>query len=370
MAKGFNASGDILTKTRDGQDLNKIWQQYQEMLDAFNATRQPLIDLLTFAVTDVIEDVAQAIEEDFEPASEFGVPKAVRPQTVIQSRAYDFYWYDVAARFTFQFLADATAQQVDIVAAQILEADNRLVFGRVMRRLFNNTNNTTIINTLPYQAKPLYNADGEFIPTYKTNTFTPGSHTHYVASGAAGLDSGDIEALAGLLEEHGYNRVNGYQIVILMNPANVTPQLRAWRAGVVNQNSAVASYDFVPPSGTNIILPSTVQLFGAQPGPTFAGFDVIGAYGPYLLVQDGNIPAGYMFAFATTGGNAAANLIGIRSHANTELQGLIQKPGDRNGYPLINSTYVHGLGTGVRTRGAGAIMQITAGSYAIPTIYA
>lgn len=370
MPKGFNASGDLLTKTRDGQDLNRIWDDYQNLLNNWNATRQPLIDLLTFSTDQIVDDVTQAVEEDFEEASEFGVPKSVRPQPTIQQRAYDFKWYDVAARFTFQFLSDANARQVDMVQAQILEADNRLMFKKVMRRVFNNTNNNTTINGVVYPAKPLYNADGEYIPDYAGTSFTAGTHTHYVTSGAATLDSGDIESLAGLLEEHGYRRSMGYQIVVLMNPATVTPQLRAWRAGQTNQNAAVASFDFVPPAGTNIILPSTSQLFGSQPPATWGGFDVVGAYGPYLLVQDANIPAGYLFAFATRGGGSTTNLVGVREHANSSLRGLILKGGDRNQYPLINSTYIRGFGTGVRTRGAGAVMQVTAsGSYTIPTIY-
>lgn len=370
MAKGIHSSGDILTTTRDGQDLNAIWNQYQELLDNWNATRQPLIDLLSFNVTEFIDDVIQGIEEDFEEASEYGQPKSVRPITTVQQRAYDFKWYDVAARFTFAFLADATARQVDMVQAQILEADNRLVFKRVMRRLFNNTNNSTIINNVAYNAKPLYNADSEFIPDYAGTSFTASTHTHYVTSGAATLDSGDVEALVALVEEHGYKRATGYQVVVLVNPASA-PTIRLWRAGVVNNNAAVAQYDFVPPRGVNIILPSTVSLFGDQPAQTFAGFDVVGAYGPYLVVQDSNIPAGYLLAFATLGSQQSANLVGIREHAQASMRGLILKGGDRNNYPIVNSTYVHGLGTGIRTRGAGAIMQVTAaGSYTIPTAYA
>lgn len=369
MAKGFNTSGDILTTTRDGQDLNKIWSDYQDALNDFNATRQPLIDLLSFSVSEVIEDVSQAVEEDFEESSEFGVPKSIRPALTIQQRAFDFKFYDVAARFTFRFLADATARQVDAVAAQIMEADNRLIFKLVMKRLFNNVNTSTLINGTAYNAKPLYNADSEYIPPYKTNTFDPATHTHYVSSGAAGLDSGDLEAIASLLEEHGFTRGNGYQIVIMVNPAQANP-IRLYRAGVVNQNGAVATYDSVVPQGTNIILPSSVQLFGNQPQQTWNGFDVVVSYGPYLVIQDGNIPSGYLFAFATQGGAATSNLVGIREHANASLRGLILRGGDRNEYPLVNSTYIHGLGTGVRTRGAGAVMQITAGAYAIPAIYA
>lgn len=370
MAKGIHASGDILTTTRDGQDLNAIWNQYQELLDAWNATRQPLIDLLTFAVDQVIDDVAQGVEEDFEEATEFGQPRAVRPLTTIQQRAFDFKWYDVAARFTFKFLSDATARQIDMAQQQILEASNRLEFRLVMKRLFNSANNNTVINNATYQAKPLYNADSEYIPPYQGVTFNAATHTHYVTSGAAQLDSGDVESIASLLEEHGYKRSAGFQVIILVNPANA-PTIRLWRAGQANNNGAIATYDFVPPVGTNIILSSTVQLFGSQPQQTFAGFDVVGAYGPYLIIQDNNVPAGYMAAFATAGGQQSLNLIGIREHPNTSLRGLILKGGDRSAYPIVNSTYIRGLGTGVRTRGAGAVMQITTnGSYTTPTVYA
>ncbi len=370
MAKGINATGDILVRTRDGQDLNILWNQYQELLDAWNATRQPLIDLLTFSVTEIVEDVAQGVEEDFEESTEFGQARAVRPLTTIQQRAYDFKWYDVAARFTFRFLSDAPARQVDMVQQQILEADNRLQFRLVMKRLFNSANNNTVINNVAYQAKPLYNADSEYIPPYQGNTFNAATHTHYVTSGAATLDSGDVESGASLLEEHGYKRSAGFQLVVLINPS-AAAGIRLWKAGQVNNNGAIATYDFVPPTGTNIILPSTVQLFGSQPAQTFAGFDVVGAYGPYLIIQDNNVPSGYMVFFATAGGSQSANVIGIREHPDQSLRGLILKGGDRNQYPIVNSTYIRGMGTGVRTRGAAAVMQVTAsGSYTTPTLYA
>ena len=370
MPNGIHASGDVLTRTRDGQDLNAIWNQYQELLRAWNATRQPLIDLLSFNTDQIVDDVAQGVEEDFEEATEFGQPKSIRPNVTIQQRAYDFKWYDVATRFTFQFLSDASAAQIELAQSQVLEADNRLIFKKVMRRLFNNTNNTTIIQNTAYQAKPLYNADSEYIPDYAGVSFNAATHTHYVKSGAVTLDSGDFETLVSLLEEHGYKRATGYQIVVMINPAQA-PSVRSWRANVANLNGAVAQYDFVPPRGVNIILPSTVALFGDQPAQTFAGFDVVGAYGPYLVIMDSNIPTGYLFAFATQGSATSTNLVGIREHANSSLRGLILKGGDRNQYPIINSAYIHGFGTGIRARGAGAVMQLaTAGTYDIPALYA
>jgi hypothetical protein len=85
VPNGIHASGDVLTRTRDGQDLNAIWNQYQELLRAWNATRQPLIDLLSFNTDQIVDDVAQGVEEDFEEATEFGQPKSIRPNVTART---------------------------------------------------------------------------------------------------------------------------------------------------------------------------------------------------------------------------------------------------------------------------------------------
>src|SRR4051812_4155321 len=97
MAKGYGTSGDIITRTRDGQDLNAIWQSYQDALASFNAVRQPMIDLLSFKVTDIIEDIVQPGQERFEQATEFGIPLSIRPAPAVTQRAYPFYWWDTRA---------------------------------------------------------------------------------------------------------------------------------------------------------------------------------------------------------------------------------------------------------------------------------
>ena len=45
MAKGYSSSADILTRTRDGQDLNKIWDDYQAALALFNVDGLPFDQL-------------------------------------------------------------------------------------------------------------------------------------------------------------------------------------------------------------------------------------------------------------------------------------------------------------------------------------
>lgn len=372
MAKGIAASGDILVATRDGQDLNKIWNDFQDAIRAFNANRQPLIDLLTFSVTNVIEDIVAPGTERFEKASEFGIPKSIRPMPAPTQRAFPFEWWDLRAGYTFQFLAGngntqgASAAQLDTVLTQAMEADNALLFDQTMKALFNNVNRSTTITNLPYTVTALYNADSTYIPQYNGVTF-PGSHNHYIGSGAAALDSTDLDQLANLIIEHGYSRAQGYSIMIMVNQTE-GDVIKTFRRGVVNNNTQTAVYDFIPASGVGFMLPVGWDVAaGSQPSNRFAGMDVIGAYGPYLIVQNNNIPSGYMVAAATAGQSSTLNLIGIREHSNASLQGLVQKPGNNANYPLIDSFFIRGMGAAVAQRGAAAIMQVVASAtYTVP----
>jgi hypothetical protein len=76
-----------------------------------------------------------------------------------------------------------------------------------------------------------------------------------------------------------------------------------------------------------------------------------------------------MVGFATGGQDALPNPIAFREHTNASLRGLRLVKGRTPDYPLIDSVYNRGFGTGVRYRGAAVIAQVTAGAYAIPTQY-
>jgi hypothetical protein len=288
------------------------------------------------------------------------------------SMAYDFKWYDIATRYTWKFLAEASASQLESIHQGVLEADNRLVFKKVMNSLFRNTNRTATINGANYNVYALYNADGTVPPDYKSNTFN-GTHTHYVSSGAATIDSGDLDSvttgLFQLLREHGYGEANGTQMVVMVNPAQGA-SIRTWRANQTNANSAVAMYDFIPATNQPaLIVPNAQGLLGSQPSGNYRGLTVIGSYGPALVVEEEYVPAGYVVILGTGGEGALQNPVGIREHANPNLRGLRLLAGDRTGYPLVNSYYSRGFGTGIRQRGGAAVMQITAGAYAIPSQY-
>ena len=368
-AYGYNASADILGQTADGRDLNEIWSDFQESLRIQNEARQRLIELLTFQVTNIIEDVPQFGGGDFEEMSEYGVPKSIRPTGSILQLGYPFKWYDLAARFTWLFLADASAAQVDAIHQAALDADNRLVFAEVMRTLFRNTNRVADIKGQNYNVYCFWNNDGNAPPTYKTNTF-PGSHQHYRSSGAANIDSGDLEEMVDDLKSHGYSMENGTELFSLTNEAQANV-IRTFRQGQTNNNGAVARWDFIPAANQPaFIVPTTMAVVGGQVASTYRGMNVVGSYGPLIIVEESYIPAGYVVTLGSGGDANLNNPIGFREHANASLRGLRLVQDKQSDYPLIDSYYVRGFGTGIRQRGAGIVMKITAGAYTIPTQYA
>lgn len=363
---GFNQASDLVTQTVDGFDLNDLWAEYQTTMNAQNAARQSVVSFLTFPVTAAQERVPQVSSGEFERASEFGEPRGIRPKVAQWTLGYDFHFYDLAARFTWMFLAEAPRSQVDAINAMAIEADNRLIFTKVMEALFTNVNRAADINgTLDVPVYALYNNDGTVPPTYKGKTFA-GTHNHYMTSGAATMVSDDLDDLYENVAEHGYSWDNGYQIVALMNSREVK-EARKWRV------SAGDTWDFIPAQGQpGFYLPIDERLVGqGQPGNSLNGLSVVGSYGNISLVQEDLIPVGYVVLIATGGKDNLRNPVGLREHANPSLRGLKLVKGPVADYPIIDSFYNRGFGTGIRQRGGSAVMQITASAtYTPPASFA
>lgn len=369
MARGYNSSADVLTQTADGRDLNEIWSEFQQTVAIQNAERQRIIDLLTFSVTNVIEDVPQfGSDGGFEEASEYGVPQSDRLTEEILSLGYGFKWYDRAVRYTWRYLSEATAAQVEAHHQSMLEKDNQNVFKRVMETLFRPTNLTATIKGQNYTVFTFWNADGTVPPAYKANTFA-GTHTHFRTSGAATVTPGDLDEIIDDFKSHGYGAENGTVMFALANTVEVNT-IRGFRF------ADGARFDFIPAQGQpGLLLPVTsggdLQVLGAGQAPaTFRGMNVAGSYGPLLILEEEYTPAGYIVALVSGGPSNIQNPIGFREHSNASLRGLKLVKGRDNDYPLIDSYYTRGFGTGVRQRGAGLVMQITAsGSYSPPALY-
>jgi hypothetical protein len=361
--RGTNTLGDVLTQTSDGRDLNDIWGDFNAALGAWNEGRSAIVSALTYSVGEPIEDVPIIALGDFEEASEFGVPKGIGGAG-LKSMGYSFKWYDLAARFTWQYLAEASAGQVESIANMAFEADNRLVFKKVLSSLFRNTDRVANINSTNYSVYSLYNGADDTPPPFATYTHTA-THDHYLVSGGAAVDSGDLDDMLDHIAHHGYGPKSGASVALLVNKAQMAT-IRAFR---IASND---SYDFIPaPNKSPFLLPANTGgvANGSVPND-FSGLEVEGAYGDILIIENDYIPAGYMAMWATGGSNNLVNPVGIREHRNEGLRGMRLVKGADNNYPLIDSYYNRGFGTGIRHRGAAVIMQVKAsGNYVIPPAY-
>jgi len=374
--KGTHVASDVVTTTADGTDLNRVWEVFMELLGAVNGQRQSLINFLSFPVTTPVEQVVQPGEGvDFEEASEFGEPVGARIAPSYFNMGYGFKWYDLAARYTWQYLADATTAMVESVANAAVEAYYRKLLFEVFKTVFNPTNSSATINGNAYSVYKFYNNDGTVPPTYKQNTFA-GTHQHYKTTGSSALEAQDLDTMViDDFTSHGYSQENGYTQVAMVH-STVGNAIRNFRSAVSNGESVAGNYgryDFIPAQGQpGQLITSTQQVVGAsQVSPTLAGLTVIGSYGPLLIVQDDWLPSTHVLTFATGGEANLGNPVGLREHANANLRGLRLVKGRNADYPLIDSFWAVGFGTGVRHRGGGIVLELSAdATYDPPAIYA
>ena len=361
--QGFNERADVVVAA-DGTNLNDFWNEIQKTIQIRNQDRSDIISRLTYRTNKITEEVTVPSEVDFERATEYGQPVGIKGTAQRLFRGYDFDFYDLAIRYTWMYIAEADAAQLRMNHNLALEADTKLQFMKVMQRLFNplNGNGFTDKNEA-ITVFAAYNGDGEVPPKYKHNTFA-GSHNHYLVSGAATVTSANLDTMATSVEEHGYTLANGYSLVLWVNKQE-SAVIKTFKA------ANGASYDFVPnPNLYNgkIWVPDNGKYVGGPQGAPLPG--EVGTYGPFRIVEEAYIPAGYMAAIATGGADALSNPVAIREHSNPAYRGLKVIPGARSDYPLLDSFYRRGLGTGIRHRGALAIMQVKAsGVYAIPSAY-
>ena len=128
MAKGISTQGDVLVnQTADGVDLNTIWAEIADALALYNTERSAVTRLLSYPTTVPADAVPQSVGTDsFEEATEFGVPRAIRPPSDVLKLGYTWKDWDISLRATWKFLRDATAEQVTAQVTRVLEADNKL----------------------------------------------------------------------------------------------------------------------------------------------------------------------------------------------------------------------------------------------------
>lgn len=361
---GYATEGDILVNvTADGVDLNVIWAEVASVIKAWNAERSALTNLLTFNTTNTADAIPQSRSSDsFELASEFGQPEAMRPPSDYHLMGYDFRDYDKASRWTRFFLRDSTAEQVRAIANYALEADNRLTTGTILQRLFDPTQGENSFGASVYG---LYNGDTMQPPAYLGRDFAT-AHQHYLVSGSAAMDSGDLESAARKVTEHGYGTEANSRLLALMNPAQAEV-VSTFKAGVENAAGIIAKHDYIPSAGAPAYLtPDTIV--GQVAPESYNGLQVQGSYGNVWVIQSDFVPVDYFAVVATYGPNSPDNAIGFREHVQAQYRGFRTIPGSTE-YPLQDAFFTRAFGVGVRRRGQACVTQIkSAGTYDVPVI--
>jgi hypothetical protein len=361
---GIVSSGDSLaTHTADGVDLNDIWDLVIAAMDEWNNHRTQISDLLAFRTTVPGEAVPQGVSTpSFERLTEYGVPQSANVPADALILGYEFHDWGQATRFTWRALRQMTSDNVFSVINGVLHSDNRLVTSSILKRLFTPTPKT---NESGHTCFGLYNLDGTIPPPYLGREFTDISH--YLTSGNATIDSQDIEDAMRIVRSHGYGLGNGSQLLILANP-DESEKIQGWRKGVESRPSSgiLARHDFIP-SGASWPYLSEGEIVGTPVSGDFHGIEVLGSYGPAILVETNFVPSGYVAICASNGPNSPDNVVGVREHPLPNYRGLLAVGGSPN-YPIQDSTYIRSFGTGVRQRGGAVVVQCTAGSYTAPTI--
>ncbi|MGV0770209.1 hypothetical protein [Mycobacterium syngnathidarum] len=364
-SRGYNTQGDVLVShSADGVDLNKIWGEIATANELWNQQRSALTRVLSFWTTNSADAIPQGIaSESLEKASEFGVPQAARQPALALPLGYTMEDYDSRSAFTWKFLRDSTREQILAQANMIMEADNKLINGTILRRLFDPTEGE---NERVQRVFGLWNGtDSLAPPPYMNKTFDT-SHTHYFVSESAQIDSEDVENAINHVTEHGYGVSQGSQLLVLCNTVEAD-FIASWRAGVESRPSSgiLAKFDFVPSASAPAYL-SEETIHGAQAPAKYENLPVLGSYGRAWVIAHDYIPAGYVAVVASGGANSSNNPIAVRQHPDTAYQGL-RVIGGASKYPLLDSFYQRTFGVGTRHRGAACVFQVKAsGSYEAP----
>jgi hypothetical protein len=365
--RGINVHADL--RTADGVSFDTLWDEYTASLDVWNEARTAIAQIFSFATTDsqfVLPDGENDIE--FESESEFGIPIAGRANTDYFRMGIPLDWKQSRSAFTRKFLRDTSRAQIDAQHGSQLEADNRRVFRATMNALTTKAvAGSREVNENGVQIFDLWDGSAnEFPPAFAGRTFSS-THDHYLVSGAASIDSGDVETLIDTIQEHGFGlRSSGEQIIIMVHPTQADA-IATWRANEANANGATAKYDFIPSESAPAYLTATTVIGGTAPA-TFASLAIEGGYGDAWIHKSWFVPAGYVIAVATAGPGSRRNPLALREHPVSSYQGLRVLPGSTGFHPIVESFYERGIGFGVRHRSAAAVMQIKAsGSYQNPT---
>jgi len=265
------------------------------------------------------------------------------------------YGAEIAAdRISYAYM---TVQDLERHIETVQFQDINTVRFEMIKAILNNTERTfadPLWGTLLIE--PLANADAAIYPPLIGVETEAATHQHYLASGylsAAISDTNDpIVTLTDTLEEHFGAPTGGSNIVVFINNAQTSV--------IENLTQMHDVYGPFLSPGANITTP--LQLPPRVPGRVL-GRHKRGAF----IVEWRWIPANYLLAIEL---DMPKPLMQRKDLAGTGLPEGLALIAKESEYPIQSADWEHRFGFGVGNRLNGAVMQLTAGGYTVPAIYA
>ncbi len=147
--------------------------------------------------------------------------------------------------------------------------------------------------------------------------------------------------------EHGYGADPASGRLLLLANRQEGNVIRGFRSTA----GGTGQFDFIPGAGAPPRL-TTELVVGDTPPAMYGTLPLIGAYGQAWVAENSLIPRGHVLAVASAGPNSPYNVLRFREHTTANLRGMKLVKGKNPDYPLIDSYYVRGFGTGVRPKHA------------------
>lgn len=334
--------------TLDGQNVNEIWQEMQAMLAAFNLSAQQVAAYLSFRTVQERERVGIPNSPGFQVATEYGRPSKIRVSHV--TRGFPLEHYDLGDGYTQEYIDKATGAQLLAIQATVTADWGQLQREIVLDAVFNDTNYT---DKDQIAVKVLYNNDGEVPPTIKRWSHD-GTHQHYLTSAGATIVQADLDTMSDHLVHHGFREFGDSDFLLHAHRDEVAT-IRTF-ANFIPAETGERPVEFA----------NSGVVRGPQRGGP-GGLRVEGWVNDWTIIQNNDIPQGYLLGHVSGGPFDVRNVVGWRQHENESARGLRLIEGNRQNYPLYDSVYDGYSGAGVGQRGAAVVMQETAGGYTRPT---
>jgi len=234
--------------------------------------------------------------------------------------------FDLGYGFTLEAIQDSTADELKETQAEALRADQRLLMKVFCSKC--------LVPGASGASRGFWDSfETKAPPPYRGNTFLT-SHDHYNVSGAATVSLADLTALKKHIREHGY--MGDLYLFINSGTVKAFEDLAGWTTAM---------------SATSII--ETVATLGLR---------AVTKFNEFIVVIEDWVPDGYLF-----GVEGQILPVSMREPINPQARGLKLYSGPHTEYPLVEAYYRRRCGMDVVHRGAGAVTQITAGSWVDPT---